>query len=214
MKEKDMAKAKRTSIVDTSEVDAFLEADASHAAPPSVDALNALVEQAELLRDLERRAAAKVDEAQELTKQARKLREEVLPQLMDSLELRDFTLTDGTKVERGEEVFASISKENADAACSWLEEHGASAIVKTQITVLIDKGDMKLATKARKLLEKAKIPYLESRTVHPATLKSYVKEVLQAAKVTLPASIGVHVQPVASMKAPRAPKRTGTTMIA
>lgn len=137
----------------------------------------------------------------------KRLQEEVLPGLMDEAGVPELTLEDGQRVVRGEEVYTNISADNASAAAKWLEDNGYGAIVRSRIVVEFEKGDAKTSAAACKALDKARVGYALTSAVHPATLKAFVKESLEAGRL-LPATISVHTQPKVQLKAPLKPKAT------
>ena len=164
-------------------------------------------EQAVLLDKLERDARSLTEEAEACEKEARRIAEHVLPQLMDEAGLPAIELDDDTRIERGEDVYASISAANAPAATAWLEKNGYGAIVKFGFMIPIDKGDTELATHIRGVLERARIGYEEKGGVHAATLTAFVKEAIGAGR-PLPPSITHHVQPRVRVK--KAKKRAAS----
>ena len=187
-----------TATADTSAIDALLAEDAA-ATPVAPDTLARIREQAVLLDKLERDARELTQRAEECEKEARRISEHVLPQLMDEAGLPAIELDDDTRIERGEDVYASISAANAPDATAWLEKNGYGAIVKFGFVIPVDKGDTKLAAHIRGVLEKARIGYEEKGGVHAATLTAFVKEAIGIGR-PLPPSITHHVQPRVRVK--------------
>lgn len=173
----------------------------------SADKLAVITHTAHELQRVEREVLTITEQLETKTKEKQKLEFDVLPALMDEVGLKDFTLDDGYKVERGEEVYASISKENAPVACTWLTKHGYGSIVKTVFTVEVPRGPEapKVSAAIRKLLEKNQITFEYSAGVHPQTLKAFAKESIEASRKLSPA-ISVHQQPRVKLKAPKAKK--------
>jgi len=198
-----MAKMKgaATASKPTAELDAEIAQDiASAAASPDQlaritgEAAN-LIEYSATLEGLEKRE-------KEVKAEIVKLQQEVLPALMDEAGVRTIGLEGDFTLERDELVFASVSKANAPAATKWLEESGNGALIKCSFSIPVEKGDVKLMAKIRKLLVANKIGFEESTGVHPQTLLAFVKERLADGK-PIPASITHHVQPVVKLKAPK-----------
>lgn len=184
-------------------IDDLLLSEESSPTPIASGDLARIVEQADELRAL-RRAIAQAEEVlKQLKSHEFTLVTQTLPSLMDAAgKLRALTLEDGSKLERKEEVFASISQENAEAAASWLVKHGYGAIVKTTIAVQLEKGDAKARKAAEAALRKARIPYECRSGVHPQTLKAFVRESIERGRA-LPEIIKVHVQPNIKLTAPK-----------
>lgn len=66
------------------------------------------------------------------------------------------------------------------AALQWLRDNGYGALIKNIITITVPKGDDALATKIMALVHATfKLEPSRSDSVHPSTLKSWVKEHLQ-----------------------------------
>ena len=189
---------------DRAVLDALLAEDAA-AAPVVPDMLARIRATADELVKLERDAQAALEQSEKLSREARRLAETVLPQLMDEAGLPAIELDDDTRIERSEDVYASVSAANSSAATKWLEENGYGAIVKFGFTIPVDKGDTQLAETIRAVLSQYNIPFEEKGGVHAATLTAFVKESLETNR-KLPESITYHVQPRARLK--KAKKRT------
>jgi hypothetical protein len=115
----------------------------------------------------------------EAKREERRISEEDLPQLMAEVGLSELTLASGEKVEITEQVQAAITEANLPAAVNWLVEHGFGGIVKTRIMVDYDYTERGEALAA--FQEQAQYHQTELKeTVHPATLKSFVREQLEA----------------------------------
>lgn len=190
----------------TDQLDAMIAEDAA-AQQASPDTLARITSAAIELQVLEARTKQLEAETEETKREARRLAEQVLPSLMDEAGVPFLGLEDGSKVERTEAVFASIVKDNAREATQWLEENGYGALVKNGFTIAVDKGDVKLAAKVRKVLEKAGLPFEEQCGVHPQTLVAFVKESLSQGR-ELPKTITYHVQPKVVIKQPKKSKKS------
>jgi hypothetical protein len=110
---------------------------------------------------------------------------EDLPELMQELTLTDIKLLDGTSVEIKPEIDCGISEDNRFKAHQWLRERGFGALIKTEVTAKFGREQTEQAEKAVELLTEAFeadgiVPEVKE-AVHPATLKSFVKERMAAA---------------------------------
>lgn len=102
-----------------------------------------------------------------------------LPALMAEFGLTEIKLEDGTIVSIKEDVDAKISEVNRPAAMGWLTANGFGGIIKTEVSVLFGAGSHDDA--ARLVGDLAKSGYSGAQmaeTVHPSTLKSFVREQL------------------------------------
>lgn len=146
-------------------------------------------------------------EAERLTKEIEVLEYGVLPTLLDEAGLRGLPLDDGWSLERTEDVFASISKENMPAACLWFDKNDYGDMVKAFYIIAVPKGEKaaKMSAEIRKRLEKVKVPFTYDANVHWQTLKAWAKEALKDA-VKLPDIIKIHQKPRAKLIEPKQPK--------
>ena len=88
---------------------------------------------------------------------------------------------DGTVVSIKEEVDAKISEGNRADAMNWLTDHGFGGIIKTEVSVLFGAGEHDRALElTSELNEHGYSGAQMAETVHPSTLKAFVKEQLAA----------------------------------
>lgn len=125
-------------------------------------------------------------ELDELNFKAQQLQQEIdgiyrrrLPELMKEAAMDEFKLQDGTKLSLKTEIKTSISAANAPRAYQWLEEHDFDGIIKSKVISEFGRGDMEEANAVVEMLKAEGIDAELNRTIHPATLKSFVKERLE-----------------------------------
>lgn len=128
-------------------------------------------------------AERKLKEAKEV---ARALREESLPSAMQELGLSAFSLDSGEKVSIKQDVFVSISQEKREEALAWLEAHGFGGLIKSDVELHFGKAELKKMESAVELLESGGFDPEVSRSVHPMTLKAFVREQLEAGTADFP----------------------------
>lgn len=177
--------------------------EAPEAEPQTLEVLMKLAEQS-------KETAAKIlkleiELAEEQAKNAKLLRRRI-PDLMESLGLESFKLKTGEVIEIKESVNASITEEHKPQAWDWLAEHNFDGIIKSNVALSFGKDELE---KAKELVVKlAELGYYTDivRSVHPQTLKSFVKERLEAGDA-LPLDVfGVFEFKEAKFKSPRASK--------
>src|SRR4029077_11348875 len=78
-----------------------------------------------------------------------------IPEIMATLGMEEFKLTDGSVVSVKADIKTSITEANKPAAYAWLEEHNYDGIIKTNVGVQFGKGEMEDAKKAVAALEQA-----------------------------------------------------------
>jgi hypothetical protein len=179
--------------MNTASLDAEIEADIAHNTAP-LDILSKLRGSAAELVMRQREVRELTQRLEAAQSEVKRLSEEVLPSLMDTAGLKDFTLDTDDHLERTQAVFASISQENMQEAVAWLDANKYGNIVKSEFRIPLEKGDEATKKKVLTLLRKAKIDFALTSGVHASTLKAFVKRSLEKG-VDLPRAISVHVQP-------------------
>ena len=129
-----------------------------------------------------------------------------IPEIMKTLGMEEFKLTDGSVVSVKSDVKCGITEANKPAAFAWLEQYKFDGIIKTKVNTEFGKGEMDKAKAALKLLEEAGYGGAMDRTVHPATLKSFVKEQLENGTNIPIETFGIFEFDVAKIKLPKAKK--------
>ncbi len=126
------------------------------------------------------KAEAELDLAK---RELRRISEVVFPELLNSLELTDCTVAD-LRVQLAEKLRGSIPKAHEVEAIDWLNKHGHGNIVKRQIIIEFSKDEEKWAAKFMRDCNqrKKKLNMKVKRTVHPMTLQSWAKEMLEKAE--------------------------------
>lgn len=154
------------------------------------------------MSDVMVRAQARVDELTEQLRLAKQdlaqIETEDLPLLMKELGLQELTLADGSKVAVKEDVNCAITEARRPEAHAWLLANGFGGLIKSEVRVAFDRGEIE---RAREVAEKVGGFVVEA--VHPATLKSFVKE-QRAAGTNLPTELfGIHPFDKAVLTRPR-----------
>jgi|TARA_R100000093_G_scaffold68672_1_gene40434 hypothetical protein len=165
---------------------------------PASNELGAIAEAAQRVLILQ-------DEINELERQKKdkagtlkKLTEQEMPDLMHELNVKDFTLTDGSQVKLTDIVNASIPSagaierakgdhqeelyERQQQAFDWLRKNGGADLIKSSVEVQFGKGEDDACSQFKKDLRTNKIFYRDSMGVHPQQLKAFVKECLMRGK--------------------------------
>ena len=115
-----------------------------------------------------------------LKEQYRQLSEEDLPQKMAELGMQDMRFEDGSRITVDMFYATRINKNNRDAAHAWLREQGHGDIIKNQVSVSFGKGEDDTALETMTLLEKEGLFPDHKESVHPSTLKAFVKERIES----------------------------------
>jgi hypothetical protein len=126
-----------------------------------------------------------------------------LPRLFESFSLSEIKLLDGTKVLIKEDVYAGITEENKPAAFGWLEETGNDGIIKNEIKLPFGKGQDEEAKVAAKILTDNGFSFTNSRSVHPQTLRAFVRQQLADGRPIPTDVFSIHVKKVSKIELPR-----------
>lgn len=105
----------------------------------------------------------------------RRLETEDLPELMREIGMQSVRLADGSTIEVVDEVECAITDAKRAAAHAWLSEHGFGGLIKTEVVVGFGRGEHEAAVACAESVGGE----LKER-VHPATLKSFIKEQMAA----------------------------------
>ena len=116
------------------------------AAPAGSDALQRIADLARLM--VEQQAAVTAAETALALAKAALFRTETedLPDLMEELQLSELKLTDGSKVSVKRDYHCGLSEERRPAGLAWLEEHGFSGLIKTDLVLSFGREEAELAT--------------------------------------------------------------------
>ena len=108
----------------------------------------------------------------------RRIEQEDLPELMRELGLDLVRLENGTTVSVDSDVQCAITEANRPAAHAWLVKHGFDGLIKTEVVRAFGRGELAEAQELAGTIGGAL-----TEKVHPATLKAFVKEQMQAGQV-------------------------------
>jgi hypothetical protein len=118
-----------------------------------------------------------------LAAQETRIEAEDIPELMRELEMKNFTLKDGTKIEVTEDIQCGITVANRPAAHAWLRKNKLGGVIKIVVAQQYTVGESATALSNAAQIKKLTghdTSLIES--VHAGTLKALLKE--QRAKGT------------------------------
>ena len=108
------------------------------------------------------------------------IEEELVPAAMDAAGVTSFKLDDGTEVGIEDQVFARLK--NPEEALQWLRDTGNDGIIRDQL--IVDGGKDADPDAFVEMIDTAMEYGLSperKQTVHPSTLRAFVRECLKAA---------------------------------
>jgi len=124
----------------------------------------------------------------------RRIEEVDLPDAMAAIGMQKFVLTTGETVDVKTEYHASIPKAREGEAFNWLREHNADALLKRIVSVQFGRGEDDAAGEIAAMLENEySLPVEQKLSVHPSTLKSFVKERIEEGAELPQDLFGVHI---------------------
>lgn len=135
----------------------------------------------------------------------KKLREQDVPELMNSLGMKEITTDAGVHVELREEVRAALPKDTVrrEAAFQWLKENGHIGLVKHEIVLKFTREERALADKIAALIKThhTGANMVRKDDIHHQTLCAFLREQLRQGNMspeTLPV-FGAFIQKFAEV---------------
>ena len=104
--------------------------------------------------------------------------ETLLPNALTEVGMAAFSLDNGMSVEVKKELYCTVPKERFGECESWLREHGHESIIKHQIALQFGKGEDDRALEAAQILVEGGFTPQDTKTIHPQTLKAFIREQL------------------------------------
>ena len=108
---------------------------------------------------------------------------------MSELGLESLTLKDGSSVKVKQLVQASIPVRYREEAFQWLRDNGHGDLIKNQVSL---EFGMKQDNEAKSIVEELKskgLPVKQKTTVHPSSLRGFVREQIQDLGKDVPAEL-------------------------
>ena len=132
-------------------------------------------------------------ELKELEEQFRQISESSLPEALQSANLSEIVLSDGTKLSVAPFYKGHISEKNRPAALEWLMKNGHGALIKNEISLKFGRDEDERAQDTIASLQQRGLSPSVKQGVHAQTLNAFVKEQLTNGK-DLPSEIfGIYV---------------------
>ena len=149
-------------------------------------------------------AQQKVEQIQELLNvwkgAAREIAEQALPDAMSELNLSELTLNDGSKITISKFYSASIPKDRADEAFTWLVDNNHGDLIKNQVSVNFVRGEEEKAQEFADELIGQDMAVNTRKWVEPMTLKAFCKGQTEKGKHIPPDLFGLYIGEKAKIK--------------
>ena len=108
--------------------------------------------------------------------------DELIPEMMNEVGITSVTLSDGTKIELKDLVFAKIKDQ--EEAFNWLKENESDGIIKYGVSAQLERGDKKTANKVVQSLLKLGVPCEIKESIHHQTLQAFAREAMADEKLS------------------------------
>ena len=146
----------------------------------SVNDAKSLSDQVVKLKQLEDELVEKEEELKELKRHIELVSGEVIPTMMQEMNISTLKLADGSSVEVKPVYGASITTANKEAAYTWLRENGLGDLIKNEITVSFGRNEDNKAQQYAVLAKGQGFEPVQKLKVEPMTLKALVRERLES----------------------------------
>ena len=146
----------------------------------SVNEGKKLSDQVVKLQELEDQVTLKEHELKELKRKAELLSGEVIPTMMQEMNISTLKLADGSSVEVKPVYGASIPIAKKEQAYNWLRENGLGDLIKNEVTVSFGRNEDNKASQYAILAQGQGYEPVQKLKVEPMTLKALVRERLES----------------------------------
>jgi hypothetical protein len=134
------------------------------------------------LRNLEDKISLAENNLKKLQEEADILSGDVIPTMMQEMNIKSIKLEDGSAVEVKPIYGASISAERKEEAFNWLRENGLGDLIKNEVTVSFGRNEDNKAIAYANLAAENGYQPSQKLKVEPMTLKALVRERIEAGK--------------------------------
>ena len=132
------------------------------------------------LKNLEDQITSTEDNLKNLKKQADLISGEVIPTMMQEMNISTMKLLDGEAIEVKPVYGASISAAKKEEAFNWLRNNGLGDIIKNEITVSFGRNEDNKASSYADLAAENGYQPIQKLKVEPMTLKALVRERIES----------------------------------
>ena len=139
-----------------------------------------LSDQVVKLQDLEAQIGEREKEFKDMKREAEKVSGEVIPTIMQEMNISSLKLADGSSVEVKPVYGASIPVAHREEAFKWLRDHGLGDLIKNEITVSFGRDEDNKAQQYAVLAQGQGYQPVQKLKVEPMTLKALVRERIES----------------------------------
>ena len=139
-----------------------------------------LSDQVVKLQELEAELLVKEQEYKEMKRKVELVSSEVIPTMMQEMNISTLKLADGTSVEVKPVYGASIPADKKEEAYKWLRENGLGDLIKNEVTVSFGRNEDNKAAEYADLAQGQGYQPVQKLKVEPMTLKALVRERIES----------------------------------
>ena len=126
--------------------------------------------------------------------------EQELPDAMQSAGLTQITLSTGEKISINEFYNAHISKANQEKAYEWLVSNGHEGLIKNEVLLKFGREESDVVDETVSALQSRGLSPEVRQSVHPSTLKAFVKEQFTSGNDIPTEPFGIYIGTKATIK--------------
>ena len=145
-----------------------------------VNDAKSLSEQVVKLQSMEEDLVKQEERVKKIKKDIEVMSGEVIPTMMQEMNLSTLKLSDGSSVEVKPIYGASISPAKKEEAFNWLRNNGLGDLIKNEITVSFGRNEDNKASQYAVLAQGQGYEPVQKLKVEPMTLKALVRERLES----------------------------------
>ena len=146
----------------------------------SVNDAKSLSDQVVKLKKLEDELVQQENELKKTKQHIEIVSGEVIPTMMQEMNISTLKLADGSSVEVKPVYGASITVANKEAAYTWLRDNGLGDLIKNEVTVSFGRNEDNKASDYAILAQGQGYEPVQKLKVEPMTLKALVRERLES----------------------------------
>ena len=119
---------------------------------------------------------------------------------MQAAGLNEIVLSSGEKISIGEFYSAHISKANQEVAYQWLTANGHEGLIKNEVSLRCGRNESEVVNETVSNLKARGLSPEVRQSVHPSTLKAFVREQLTSGNDIPTEPFGIYIGTKATIK--------------
>jgi len=162
--------------------------------------LNIVSDLAKKQLQLARQVATLEEDLKAKKEELRLTSEQELPDAMQAAGLNQIVLSTGEKISINEFYNAHISKANQEVAYQWLVENGHEGLIKNEVLLKFGREESEVVSETVYALQSRGLSPEVRQSVHPSTLKAFVKEQFTSGNDIPTEPFGIYIGTKATIK--------------